>query len=387
MTFSPSSTSAPTPSAPARGSGRRWLWRDVDDVRDLFGSVTPNWYASIMGTGIVAVAAATLPFQSSALRIWATGVWILATVLLITLTVAFFVHLRVAASKARGYLTHPVMAHFLGAPPMALLTVGTGTLLLGGDLLGQRTVVVVDAVLWTLGTLLGFACAWYVTYTTFIGRNHSPVESTFGGRLMPVVPPMVSAASGALLVPHIPAGEPRLLMFLACYAMFGLSLVASLPIIVMLWTRLVQHGPGETTMVPTLWIVLGPLGQSITAANLLGDSSHHAVSARLATAFELFGVVYGLPVLGFALLWASVAAAVTVHRFRGGAPFALTWWSFTFPVGTCVTGVGGLAGHTGSVTLAWLAAVLYVGLVAAWIVVATRTFHGSVVSGRLLTPS
>jgi hypothetical protein len=27
-------------------------------------------------------------------------------------------------------------------------------------------------------------------------------------------------------------------------------------------------------MIPTLWIVLGPLGQSVTAANLLGTRAH-----------------------------------------------------------------------------------------------------------------
>jgi hypothetical protein len=44
---------------------------------------------------------------------------------------------------------------------------------------------------------------------------------------MPVVPPMVSAATGALLLPHTPAGQPRLTLLPACSAMFGLSLRAS----------------------------------------------------------------------------------------------------------------------------------------------------------------
>ncbi|WP_017571286.1 hypothetical protein [Nocardiopsis halotolerans] len=43
---------------------------------------------------------------------------------------------------------------------------------------------------------------------------------------------------------------------------------------------------------------------------------------------------------------------------------------------------GGL--HTGSVSVAWLADALYLALVAAWVVVAVRTFHGSVITGRLL---
>jgi hypothetical protein len=32
---------------------------------------------------------------------------------------------------------------------------------------------------------------------------------------MPVVPPMVSAATGAALIAHLPAGQPRLALLLA----------------------------------------------------------------------------------------------------------------------------------------------------------------------------
>jgi tellurite resistance protein TehA-like permease len=90
-------------------------------------------------------------------------------------------------------------------------------------------------------------------------------------------------------------------------------------------------------------------------------------------------------VLGFALLWIGLAAAVTIHTARRGLPFALTWWSFTFPVGTVVTGTSALAVHTGSIALDWLAAGCYVGLVAAWIIVAARTAVG-VACGSLLRP-
>ncbi|HAQ9631352.1 TPA: C4-dicarboxylate ABC transporter, partial [Enterococcus faecium] len=97
------------------------------------------------------------------------------------------------------------------------------------------------------------------------------------GWLMPVVPPMVSASTGALLLPFLPAGQARQNMLWGCYAMFGLSLLASIVIITLIWSRLAQHKIGPAGMVPTLWIVLGPLGQSITAANLLGGNAHLAV--------------------------------------------------------------------------------------------------------------
>jgi tellurite resistance protein TehA-like permease len=234
--------------------------------------IGPNWFASVMGTGIVANAAATLPLQFPGLRTVATLVWLAATVLLVGVIVAWVWHGRVHADN-------PVMAPFWGAPPMALMTVGGGTLLLGRDWIGLSAAVHIDLVLWTLGTIMGLVTAVAIPYL-MITRHRIKADGAFGGWLMPVVPPMVSAANGALLIPHLAGGRLRLDMLVACYAMFGISLFATIIIVPQLWGRLVHHGVGEARMVPTLWIVLGPLGQAITAAHLLGVAAPSALPAR-----------------------------------------------------------------------------------------------------------
>ena len=68
-----------------------------------------------------------------------------------------------------------------------------------------------------------------------------------------------------------------------------------------------------------------------------------------------------------------------------GLPFGLTWWSFTFPVGTCVTGTIGLADRTGADLLRYGAVGLFLLLLAAWLIVAIRTVHGGA-TGRLFLP-
>ena len=359
--------------------------QELAQPRQAVSNITPNWFASVMGTGIVANAAATLPLFAPALRMPATLIWMLAALLLVGLVAATAAHWIRYPQTALSHHSNPVMAHFYGAPPMAMLTVGAGTLLLGKDIIGLPAAVTVDAVLWGAGTLLGLVSAVAVPYLTFTRLVVSD-DSAFGGWLMPIVPPMVSAATGALLLPYVPAGQLRLTMFLACYAMFGLSLVASVIVITLIWGRLARHKVGAAAAVPTLWIVLGPLGQSITATNLLGGNAHLVVPAPWASALQLFGLIYGVPVLGFALMWAVLAAAITVRTARESLPFSLTWWSFTFPVGTCVTGLSGLALHTGSTVLQALAVAAFACLVAAWLTVAIRTFHGSVIRGTLLAP-
>jgi C4-dicarboxylate transporter/malic acid transport protein len=351
----------------------------------VWANLTPNWFAAVMGTGIVAVAAASLPEQFPGLRSAATGVWALAAVMLVGLGLLTALHWRQHPATARGHANDAVMGHFYGAVPMAMLTVGAGTLLLGRDWIGLRAAVDVDWVLWFAGTVSGLVTAAAIPYLAFT-RHRNESDSAFGGWLMPVVPPMVSASTGALLLPYAQPGQMRLTLFVCCYMMFGLSLLPSIVIITLIWYRLSVHKVGPARMVPTLWIVLGPLGQSVTAANLLGGNAHLAMTGPYSTAFQAFGVVYGLPVLGFALLWAAIAAAVTIKTAAEHLPFSLTWWSFTFPIGTCVTGLTGLAGHTDSDVVRMGAVVFYLGLVAAWMLVAGQTARG-IYRGRLFLPA
>lgn len=105
--------------------------------------------------------------------------------------------------------------------------------------------------------------------------------------------------------------------------------------------------------------------------------------APYAHGFASFAVLYGVPVMGFALLWLGLAGAMVLRARRQGMGFAMTFWAFTFPVGTCVTGAEGLAQHTGLAAFRWLAIGLYVCLVAAWLVAGAHTLRG-LVSGSLL---
>jgi C4-dicarboxylate transporter/malic acid transport protein len=359
---------------------RGWLG-DLEGAPAL-GFIGPNWFASVMGTGIVAIAAATLPFTVPGITTFAAVVWVLALLLLVLVLGATAGHWTLHADVAKGHLDDPVMSHFYGAPAMGLMTVGAGALLVGHQLIGMTAALTLDWVLWSAGTLLGLVTAVLVPIRA-VTTHEVREDSAFGGWLMPVVPPMVSAATGAALIPHLPAGQAQQTMLLACYMFFGLTVVCSVIIIALIWNRLLRHGVGAASAVPTLWIVLGPLGQSITAAHHLGNVSTDVLDRPYGTAFHAFALVYGVPVWGFAMLWLAIAITLTARTARDGLPFGLTWWSFTFPVGTVVTGTSGLVQLTGNNVLQVAAGVLFVLLVSAWVVVAVRTAHG-VHAGNLL---
>jgi hypothetical protein len=87
------------------GPGRHGPLRELDRPADVFAHLGPNWFASVMGTGIVATAAATLPVQWPGLRGFATVIWVLAAVWLIALTAAGVVHWTRHRSAALGNLS------------------------------------------------------------------------------------------------------------------------------------------------------------------------------------------------------------------------------------------------------------------------------------------
>lgn len=344
----------------------------------------PNWFASVMGTGIIAIAAAILPVKFPGLFVIATLAWILATVLLAALLVVIPIHWLRRRGTFAAIADDPIAIQFFGAPPMAMMTVGTATLLVGSTYIGESAAVAIDSVLWVIGTLLGLATAVTVPYRLFT-QLQVRSDAAFGGWLMPVVPPMVSAAGGALLVPHAPPGVFRESLLLACYSLFGMSLLASVIVITLIWSRLAHFGSSGSARVPTLWIVLGPVGQSITAAGGLGAAAATAVADPLASALDAFAIVFGVPMWGFIWLWLPIAALLTIRARRQEMGFALTWWSFTFPVGTCVTGTSQLALHTQLPMFELAAVAMFAGLLLAWALVLVRTARGSI-QGALLKP-
>ncbi|GAA3369435.1 TDT family transporter [Streptomyces sannanensis] len=329
----------------------------------------PNWYATVMGTAIVATAGTALGVPG------VQAVWVLSVLLLAVVATARAGHWLHHRDQARAHLLDPAVAPFYGCLAMALLAVGAATLTAGREVIGESAAVAVDAVLFTVGTLVGLAVAVGIPYLMVVRHQVEP-GSASPVWLLAVVPPMVSAATGPLLVPHLPAGQMRETLVLSCYGMFGVSLLATMVILPLVFARLVHYGPLPLAMTPTLFLVLGPLGQSVTAVSQLADVAPEGP-------YTAFALVYGLPVMGFALFWLVLAGAMVVRAHRRGMPFAMTWWGFTFPVGTCVTGAAGLGRHTGLVAFEWLADALFVLLVAAWAVAGVRTLRG-LLSGVLL---
>ncbi|MFF5408484.1 TDT family transporter [Streptomyces misionensis] len=342
----------------------------------------PNWYATVMGTAITATGGAALPYGTAWLPIVCEGIWALSVLMLVTLLLARLGHWVHHRDRAVDHLLDPAVAPFYGCLPMALLAVGAAGMTVGQRLIGEQAAVDVDWVLWVLGTITGLITAAGVPYLMIVWHR-VPAGNAAPAWLLPVVPPMVSAATGPVLAAYLPAGQPRDTLVYGCLALFGVSLMATLAILPLVMSRLLYKGSLPLAMTPTLFFVLGPLGQSVTATGKIADAAGVSLPASAARAVTYFSVLYGVPVIGFALLWLVLAAAMVIRAFRRGMPFTMTWWGFTFPLGTCVTGAAALTAHTHLFAAAWLTVGLYALLVIGWLAACAGTARG-LAKGTLL---
>ncbi|GAB3126963.1 TDT family transporter [Tsukamurella serpentis] len=323
--------------------------------------------------------------QIPGLRTTAAAVWILAAILLALLTVGTAAHWIRYPEFARRHHRDPVIGNFYGAMAMAFLTVGIGAVLVGRDVLGLPAALTLGAALWVTGTALGLFFALFIPVMMIRG-GHYRADAAFAGWLMPVVSPMVTAAGGAVLMPYTPEGATRSALLWFSYGCFAFTLFAALRVLPAVILRLLRGPAWAPAMMPTAWIVLGPLGQSITAANGLGSAAHLAVSPDLAAVLQRAAAGFGTIVTVAVLLWTAIALTLTARTALGstdGLPYALTWWSFTFPIGTCATGFSAMDA-TGATGYAALALAYFLGLSAGWIVATRGTLPRALASGGLL---
>ncbi len=192
---------------------------------------------------------------------------------------------------------------------------------------------------WLCGGLapsIGLASASLVPVLAFTRHRVAPDAAT-PVWLLPVVAPMVSAASGALLLDHVHGSAAQSPRHRLLRAVWRHADGRHSPSSGSVWNRLAHYQHRDPATAPAMLIVLGPLGQSVTAAGLLAD---HAPESLGLTRHAMTAS----PSCSASPSWASpccgslIAGAIVADAARRGLPSRLAWWSFTFPIGTCVTG-------------------------------------------------
>ncbi|MGV8966550.1 MAG: hypothetical protein ACOH2F_09735 [Cellulomonas sp.] len=348
-------------------------------VRDLH----PGWFASVMGTSILAVATYNNPGDLDALRGLAhglgSGLAVLAYALGAVLSVAYAVRWVRYRDAALADLRHPVLGAMLATVPGGLLVLAVMTAVVGPTLLPAGAITPVISVLAIVGSILALVLSVAFAMTQFVGAL--PVASVNGGWLIPPVVAIIIPMALARLVPDAGSGTARLLLVIG-YAAYGLGLMLFLLVLGLLYDRLVLHPLPPAPLAPTLWIALGPVGVGVLAPLALARAGEPTFGASASTVM-MIALLLGTALWGFGLWWITMAITLLARYLRAGpVPFHLGWWAFTFPLGAFTVATFTL-GRTWEVpAIEGIGVALYLLLAAFWGVVTTRT-AGATRTGRI----
>lgn len=148
----------------------------LEQSRDVIRHFTPNWFTATMGTGVVAMILAQLPFASSVLFMLATKLWQFNILLFITFSILYGLRWILFPTEAKQIFNHPNMSLFLGAIPMGLATIANGFLSFGVHLYGDIAVQIATY-LWYLDVFFAVLIAWVVPFCMFSCQDHITITA------------------------------------------------------------------------------------------------------------------------------------------------------------------------------------------------------------------
>ncbi|CAM3404268.1 C4-dicarboxylate ABC transporter [Pseudomonas floridensis] len=307
----------------------------LSSPREAVRQFTPNWFAVIMGTGVLSLALAQVPGDIALLRDMGEALWFLNVGLFMLFSAMYASRWLLFFDEARQVFGHSTVSMFFGTIPMGLATIISGLLVFGPERWGDAVVPIAEA-LWWLDVAMAMACGVLIPFMMFTRQEHS-IEKMTAVWLLPVVAAEVAAACGGSLTAHLSEASAQFTVLITSYVLWAYSVPVALSILVILLLRLALHKLPHESMAASSWLALGPIGTGALGMLVMGGDAATVFAAHgLASVGNVVagvGVIVGTLFWGLGLWWMALATLITVRYFKAGLEFNLGWWAFTFPLG------------------------------------------------------
>ncbi len=335
----------------------------------------PGWFASVMGTSVLAVIGSGNPGGTDALRPVSEALAVVFLVVASALAVGFGA-LYVARwtshrDAALADMRNPIPGPLIGTVPGGLLVLSAafsaaGPLVLSDDVArGIATALLLVGA--PLALVVGVAWAEEV-----VDNAPIPLDKVTGTWFLPPVIAVLVPLAGAPLIGDWPAPEVWLW---AGYAFAGAGLVLFALVAGLVIARLALRGPPPPPLAPAVWIALGPPGAGGVALLRLAEAGA-ATGVIPGDAVRSTTLVLTTAMLGFAFWWLAFASLVLRRQLgRGRIPYSPAWWGWTFPLGamTALTLALGRLWDAAPVTA--IGVLLTLATLVVWSLVAWRTLQ------------
>lgn len=360
----------------------------LSNPKEAIRQFTPNWFAATMGTGILALALGQLPGHSMLLTGIGEALWLFNILLFTVFTLMYAARWVFFFDEAKQIFGHSTVSMFFGTIPMGLATIINGLVQYGLPNWGDGVIPLAHA-LWWLDVAMALACGVLIPFMMFTRQEHS-IDQMTAVWLLPVVAAEVAAASGGTIAPHLADTSAQFTMLITSYVLWAYSVPVALSILVILVLRLALHKLPHESMAASSWLSLGPIGTGALGMLVIGNDAPaifaaHGMSGAGVVAGGI-GVVSGVLFWGLGLWWMLLALLITARYAKGGIPFNLGWWGFTFPLGVYAVTTLKLGATLNLAFFDVLGIILVMMLAIMWLVVATKTAAGAYRGNLFVSP-
>jgi tellurite resistance protein TehA-like permease len=292
--------------------------------QSIVADLPPAYFALVMATGIVSIAANLFGFGVIAVVLLWLNIGFYAVLWLLTLTRIFLFPRRLLKDLAdlkRG---------------TGFLTAVAGTCILGSQLIALKDSFQPALVLLIFGFGL-WGLLIYAVCTAFVitEDKHSLRDGINGTWLLFTVSTQSVAVLAGRLINHLP--EHREIFAFLALSMFFIGCVLYLIIITLIFFRFMffEMAPGE--LGPTYWINMGAVAITTLAGAILGGNSNDSQVLALLLPF-----ITGLTLLfwSVATWWIPLLFVLTLWRHLIGRvkfSYSPEYWGMVFPLGMYTT--------------------------------------------------
>ncbi|KAF4435895.1 sulfite transporter Ssu1 [Fusarium austroafricanum] len=311
--------------------------RMLQCFRVFLQALTPSWFTTSMGTGIVSILLHNIPYNSNGLYWGSVVIFLFNTALFVMLS--FFSILRYALYPGlwTTMIHHPTAPMYLAAIPMALGTLIEMIVLVCVPLWGDWVAYLCWGLWWVdsaMAIILNFGLLFLIM--TIHDSHPSQVTAIW---LLPMASTIVASAVGGVIAEVLPNPCHALWTLVVSYVLWGTALPLLMSFLVIYLYRLTMYQIPPKDVIASSLIPVAPLGQGAFAILKLGKVAATLMSkmnmldgkdTQAGTILYVLGWFTGLVLWSYGLCWLIIAIASLVRR---QVFFNLGCWAFTFPLG------------------------------------------------------
>ncbi len=331
-----------------------------------------RWFAAVMGTGALAISMFLASYYFAPFLTFAQAFLLLSIGMFLSFLILLTIRVIFHFEKVKKDLHHPIIGNFFPTLPISLIVIGIALNSIGPTLFNS-SLIMVNTVLFVVGSLGVFIFGWLILSINFI-HNEIDLEHANYGWFIPPVSHLVIPVLGLSLINQYNGSALADIVFIISIAAFGIGFLLFLFVGSIIYHRYTYHELPISRLAPTFMIGLAPTSIITIILVKLIDSvnniSFHIQPDLILPIMKIAAIM----MWGFSAWWFILAVILLLHYYRNdNHPFVFGWWAYTFPL-AAFTISNGAVYHLLDYELFEIMLIIFnILLLAVWVIVSLKT--------------